>query len=97
MYTMITVSVTSSYTVSSGTGKQISVAPSTVNNVTAVFDPNLTIGYTLYDQGTGTLVTGGTISAQGGTLNFSSVPSGIYLLRLDTGNGTYDTHRVLLK
>jgi V8-like Glu-specific endopeptidase len=96
-YTMMTVSVGSRYIASSGLNKQVSVAISTLEGAPVVTDPNQTIAYDLYNQATGAPVTSGRISAQGGTLDFSFVPEGIYLLRLDAGNGTFDTHRVLLK
>jgi hypothetical protein len=92
-YTWKNVSVTLSYIVSSGTNKLVSVSPQTGDGA----DPSRTIGYTLYDQETGVFVRAGRLSVQGGNLDFSSVPAGIYLLRLDTGTGTFDTHRVLLK
>jgi hypothetical protein len=96
-YTWKNVSVTLSYIVSSGTDKRVSVSPSTLGGAPAALDPSRTVGYTLYGQATGALVASGTISIQGGTIDFSSVPPGIYILRFDTGNGTSDTHRVLLK
>jgi hypothetical protein len=96
-YTMMTVSVGSRYIASSGLNKQVSVAISTLKGAPVVTDPNQTIAYDLYNQATGAPVTSGRISAQGGTLDFSFVSEGIYLLRLDAGNGTFDTHRVLLK
>jgi hypothetical protein len=93
----MTVSVSSNYIVSSGTNKQVSVSISTLEGAPVVTDSNQTMVYNFYNQATGALVTSGRISAQGGTLDFSFVPGGIYLLSLDAGNGTFDTHRVLLK
>jgi len=46
---------------------------------------------------TGISATSGHISSKGGTLNFSRLPTGTYLLQIDTGSGVPETHRILLK
>jgi hypothetical protein len=96
-YTMMTVSVSSSYAVSYGTGKQLTVTPSGLNGSAAVIDASQTIAYTLYNQSTGATAASGRISAQGGTLDFSSAPAGVYLLNLEVADNIFDTHRVALK
>jgi hypothetical protein len=96
-YVMTTVSVSSSYVVSYGTGKQLTVSLSGLDGSTAVIDAARMIDYTLYNQSTGALVASGRISAQGGTLDLSSVPDGIYLFNLEVGNNIFDTHRVFFK
>jgi hypothetical protein len=97
-YVMTTVSAGSSYVVSYGADKQLTVSLSGLDgSATAIVDATQMIGYTLYNQSTGALVTSGRISAQGGTLDFSSVPDGIYLFKLETGNNAFDTHRLLFK
>jgi hypothetical protein len=90
------VSVSSSYAVSTGAGKQLSVAPSGLGGAT-VNEQSRTIAYTLYNQATGALVASGRIAAEGGTLDFGSVADGVYLLKLEVGNDVFDTHRVMLK
>jgi hypothetical protein len=93
-YTTTTVSVSSSYLVSSGTGKQVSVALAYGAGVTMT--PS-TIAWSLHNQITGTLAANGHIAVQGGTLDFGSLPNGIYVLSLDTEAGNPDTHKIVLK
>jgi hypothetical protein len=93
-YTTTTVSVSSSYLVSSGTSKQVSVALAYGAGVTMT--PS-TIAWSLHNQTTGTLAANGRIAAQGGILDFGSLPNGIYVLSLDTEAGSPDTHKIVLK
>jgi N-methylhydantoinase B/oxoprolinase/acetone carboxylase alpha subunit len=92
-YTTMTVSVSGSYLVSSGTGKQITV---TLPNGTTT-STSQTIAWSLYNQTTGALAANGRIAAQGGTLDFSNLQSGIYVLSLDTESAAPDTHKIILK
>lgn len=52
--------------------------------------------YTLYNQSTGALVREGTFLREGDLLDFNTLPSGIYVLRLQIGNDTYETHKIVL-
>jgi hypothetical protein len=81
------------YMVSSGTGKQATVA--LPNSATAA--ATSTIAYSLHNPTTGALSASGRIAAQGGTLDFSSLPAGIYVLSLDTDGGNPDIHKIVLK
>jgi hypothetical protein len=92
-YTTTTVSVSSSYMVSSGTGKQVTVG--LANGATAA--ANQTIAYSLHNPTTGALAASGRIAAQGGTLDFGNLPAGIYILSLDTDGGNPDIHKIVLK
>jgi hypothetical protein len=87
------VSVSTNYIVSSGTGKQVTVT--LPNGVTASTGP--TIAWSLYNQTTGALAANGRIAAQGGTLDFANLQSGIYVLSLDTESAAPDTHKIILK
>jgi hypothetical protein len=92
-YTTTTVSVSTNYIVSSGTGKQVTVTlPNGVTTSTAQ-----TIAWSLYNQTTGALAANGRIAAQGGTLDFTNLQSGIYVLSLDTESAAPDTHKIILK
>jgi hypothetical protein len=92
----ITVSVTNAYYVSTDDNKLVTVsAANNAANATARGVAQ-TIAYTLYNQATGAMVAKGVIPATGGTLDFSRLPDGIYLLSLDSGNGKIDTHRIAL-
>ncbi len=53
--------------------------------------------YTLYNQSTGALVREGTFLREGDLLDFNTLPSGIYVLRLQIGNDTYETHKIVFK
>jgi hypothetical protein len=56
-----------------------------------------TVNYTLANLITGTAVATGRIPASGATLDFAHLPAGIYLLRIETGINTFDTHKVVLR
>ncbi|MDR2810849.1 MAG: T9SS type A sorting domain-containing protein [Tannerellaceae bacterium] len=81
-----------SYTVVSGTNKQVTVSFPYDENTVPV---NRTIAWSLYNS-SGALAASGRIAAQGGTLNFGNLPSGIYVLSLDTEATPY-THKIVLK
>jgi V8-like Glu-specific endopeptidase len=55
------------------------------------------VDYTLTNVTTGAVVASGKMPASGGTLDFSNVPTSIYVLRIDAGNGTPETFKVILK
>jgi len=66
------------------------------------FDPNISsekhsFSWRLSNLTTGVLATSGHISSKGGTLNFSKLSTGIYLLQIDTGSGISETHKIVLK
>jgi hypothetical protein len=46
---------------------------------------------------TGATVETGQLPYAGGTLNFSAHPAGIYILQIDKGDGTFETHRIVIK
>jgi hypothetical protein len=84
----------SHYSVSNTASNQIIVE--LVNKDLYASSPSKFINYQLYDQSNGTLVASGKISVLGGTLDCSSLPSGVYLLQLNDGK-IYEVHRILLK
>jgi hypothetical protein len=97
-YTTTYVSVSwpsSSYSISQGefSSKIVTVT----NRGAGVKGANQTVAYSLYNQATGVFATSGQMPASGGTLDFSRLPTGIYVLRIETSNGVYDTHSFLLK
>ena len=92
-YMTMNVSISNSYLVSSGTGKQVSVSLSGDAGTAAT----KTIAYALHNQISGALAASGRISAQGGTLDFGKLPAGIYVLSLDADTGNPDTHKIILK
>jgi hypothetical protein len=85
------------YAVYTEGGKRLSVAPLGVDESVAVADSSGTIAYTLYNQSTGAEAASGRVPANGGALDFTSVANGVYLLRLELGGDTFDTHRVMLR
>jgi hypothetical protein len=93
-YTTTTVSVSSSYIVSSGMSKQVNIVLAYDTGATVV--PS-TIAWSLHNQTTGTLAASGRIAAQGGTLDFGRLPNDIYVLSLDTEAGNPDIHKIVLK
>jgi len=66
-------------------------------SLSSVANRSQTVAYSLHSIVTGAVVASGQMPVEGATLDFSSQPSGIYILRIETGNNTYSTHRILLK
>ena len=97
-----TVSVQNSYMVySNGSGKTVSVVESQLENdespvLSNIAVPSL-IAYQLYNQATGSLAADGKMERTGGTLDFSHVNSGIYILRIQVSDTVFEIHRVVLK
>jgi len=90
----MTVSVGSGSSVSSGTGKLVTVAFENAGLLTAA---SQTYSYTLINQATGAVAAQGQLSSAGATLDFSNLPAGIYVLQIVTGSGIPESHKVLLK
>lgn len=55
------------------------------------------VSYQLYNQATGLLVAEGKMERRGGTLDFSQVNSGIYILRIQVSDTIFEVHRVVFK
>ena len=55
------------------------------------------ISYQLYSQATGLLGAEGKMERSGGTLDFSQVNSGIYILRIQVSDAIFEVHRVAFK
>ncbi|MDR1919069.1 MAG: hypothetical protein LBQ65_05430 [Tannerellaceae bacterium] len=55
------------------------------------------LSYALFYQGTGVMAANGQIAAQGGVLDFSRLPAGVYLLQIQVDKDAMDIHRILLK
>lgn len=87
------------YSVYSGQSNQVTVALDVQFSQPqlSVQRSDNTVQYILYNQAHGTIAAEGKMPFVGATLDFSSQPAGIYILRIDLGNGQFDTHRVLLK
>lgn len=58
---------------------------------------NRSFNYGLYNQYTGILVKQGTLAPIGGTLDFSSLPNGIYILSLNINASTRQTERIVIR
>lgn len=85
-----------SYMVSTGISNIITISKLNTSENQSVNTPDETIPYSLYSP-SGILVSQGKLPDNGGTLDFSNVPGGVYLLQLIGKNNTTETHRVLLK
>ena len=86
---------------SNGSGKTVSVVESQLENdespvLSNIAVPSL-IAYQLYNQATGSLAADGKMERTGGTLDFSHVNSGIYILRIQVSDTVFEIHRVVLK
>lgn len=66
-------------------------------NETTVNDKSLLVKYELFTEGSGILAVSGQVYKQGGTLDFSNLSKGIYLLRIQIGESAYETHKIILK
>ena len=53
--------------------------------------------YILAALQTGTIAETGTLSQEGGTLNFSNVPAGLYVLKLLVEEGIEESFKISLK
>lgn len=88
----VDVTITGYYSVSVGEFKQLTI---TLLNSTPE-KLQVTETYTLYNQTTGIVMSTGRLPAVGGQLNFSSVPTGLYILRIGTGENA-EVHKIALK
>lgn len=98
----VTISNSRRYTISIMSGsRQVTVTP--IDNVTAnqaiaatpIQTTNMT--YILAALQTGTIAETGTLSQEGGTLNFSNVPAGLYVLKLLVEEGIEESFKISLK
>lgn len=97
----MTVSVQSSYMVySNGSSKIVDIAENQLEEE-SFMSPNAVlsnkVSYQLYNQATGLLVAEGKMERRGGTLDFSQVNSGIYILRIQVSDTIFEVHRVVFK
>jgi len=107
-YTMTPVSVSSSSmapansTISPVESTLSSVVVNESQHVNVAFDHSLSMthhsfSWQLSSLTTGIKATSGHISSKGGALHFSHLPAGIYILKIDTGSGVPETHKIVLK
>lgn len=97
-----TVSVQSSYMVySDGSSKIVDVIENQLENDESSILSDVVVSnqvsYQLYNQATGLLVAEGKMERSGGTLDFSQVNSGIYILRIQVSDAIFEVHRVAFK
>lgn len=59
-------------------------------------DNNPPIGYALYNQYTGILVKQGILNSEGGTLDFSNLPNGVYVFSLIIDSTNRQTEKILI-
>jgi hypothetical protein len=97
-YTIKNVLVTAarSYDVSLGTSSKIFVVTEIDSDGNSLQSAG-SVAYSLLNQTTGAVAAAGQIAAQGGTLDFSNLPVGIYILQIHVSDELIDTHRILLK
>ena len=84
-----------SYRIASSLSGQIVIMPEAGRNDLLGATKMLT--YRLSNMITGVSVATGRMPASGAMLDFSHLPAGIYVLRIETGVDTFDTHKVVLK
>lgn len=96
-----TVSVQSSYMVfSNGSNKVVEVTENLSEDEFPISSNAVRSGYVsyqLYSQSTGLLLIEGKMDRSGGTLDFSQVNSGIYILRIQVSDTIFEVHRVIFK
>lgn len=54
------------------------------------------ISYELFNKGTGVLSTKGQMNKNGDVLDFSNLPKGVYVIKINLSNGDYETHSIVL-
>ena len=99
--TQITLARSSRYAISV-LARQITVSPvrdeENTGNLQLLEAPSSpTMNYTLVNLNSGIIATNGSMSSEGGTLDFSTVPAGLYVLKLFTPDGAEETFKVQLK
>jgi predicted Zn-dependent protease len=92
----ITVIIPYSQYSASASGKQV-VISSLEGSSNMLSSAGSQVTYTLVYVVTGAVAASGQISSAGGTLNFGSLPAGIYILALDTGGDKPETFRIVLQ
>lgn len=98
----ITVSVQNSYMVySDGSSRIVSVVENQLENDESPILSSMVVSdqifYQLYNQATGQLAVTGKMDRNGGTLDFSQMNSGIYILRIQVSDTIFEVHRVVFK
>jgi hypothetical protein len=93
------VSVTSavSYSVAQGASSKAFVVTASNSGDNIMSSAGNSVAYLLFRQSTGAVAATGQIPSQGGTLDFSNLPAGIYILQIHVNDELIDTHRILLK
>lgn len=76
---------------------KVSLAKENTEGVNLVPQKETMLDYQLINATSGVIAANGSISGNGGLLNFSHVASGIYVLRLEVGNGAEETFKFMLK
>lgn len=99
--TQITLSRSSRYAISI-LARQITVSPvrdeDNTGNLQLLEAPaSPVMNYALVNLNSGIVVTNGSMSSEGGTLDFSAVPTGLYVLKLFVPDGAEETFKVQLK
>lgn len=91
------VSVGGNYSISSKYGI-VTITKSRLENMVSMFEiaDVSPLVYELYNQGSGMLIKRGTVNNNGGTLDFSGLQSGIYILNLLVNKESKETHKVVI-
>lgn len=94
----IEVTVGGFYIVSSDS-KLVTITKNNLEDITSIskIEDSSPIIYELHDQKTGIFHSRGTISRDGGTLDFSRLHSGIYVLNLFVNKSHKETHKIIIK
>lgn len=91
----ISISVSQYYNISKDAqSKIIKVEYNMPNDYNTAYVPNGK--YYLYNSGTGVLVSEGDIKHNVDYLDFNNITNGIYILKLETNNNMYETHKINL-
>jgi hypothetical protein len=90
----MTVTVSNISYIASSNGKFVYVSLQNNNGVQVA---KQTVAYSLFIQSSGVLVASGKMPISGGTLDFSNVSGGIYILQIEIGVNSIETYRIFLK
>lgn len=98
--TSVYVSASGSYSISANaTTHIVTLSPTAGLNLNAapLASRSSDMNYEVFNQATGVRAASGVMSRNGATLNFSSLPSGIYVIRVEVAQGAYDSLKFVLR